>query len=88
MSNDDFRRYHADHHCYYKSFDDNYIILLLYMDDMFVSRLSIHEINNLKNKLSNKFEIKDLGATKQILGMKIAKDRKTRTLKLSQLGIC
>ncbi|RVW81762.1 Retrovirus-related Pol polyprotein from transposon TNT 1-94 [Vitis vinifera] len=45
-----------------------------------------HEkINNLKKQLSKQFAMKDLGASKQILGMRIIRDRVNGTLKLSQL---
>ena len=38
----------------------------------------------LKRKLANSFAMKDLGVEKQILGMRITKDRKNRKLTLSQ----
>uniref|UniRef100_A0A3Q7FIN8 Reverse transcriptase Ty1/copia-type domain-containing protein n=1 Tax=Solanum lycopersicum TaxID=4081 RepID=A0A3Q7FIN8_SOLLC len=41
-------------------------------------------INNLKTRLSATFEMKDLGPAKQILGMKISRDRSVGTLNLSQ----
>ena len=47
-----FKRCEADHCCYVKSFDNSYIILLLYVDDMLIARFSIEEINNLKKQLS------------------------------------
>ena len=62
-----FKRCEADHYCYVKFFDNYYIILLLYVDDMLLARSSIEEINNLKKQLSKQFAMKDLGATKQIL---------------------
>ncbi|KAK4590671.1 hypothetical protein RGQ29_021012 [Quercus rubra] len=51
---------------------------------MLIAGSSIEEINNLKEKLSKQFAMKDLGATKQILGMKIIRDKANGTLKLSQ----
>eukprot|EP00253_Pinus_taeda_P011320 PITA_11320 len=45
---------------------------------------NIQEINVLKRKLANSFAMKDLGAAKQILGMRITRDRKIRKLTLSQ----
>ena len=51
-------------------FDNSYIILLLYVDDMLIARSGIEKINNLKKQLSKQFAMKDLGTTKQILGMK------------------
>jgi hypothetical protein len=38
----------------------------------------------LKKKLANSFAMKDLGAAKKILGMRITRDRKNRKLTLSQ----
>ena len=47
-----FKRYEADHYCYVKFFDNSYIILLLYVDDMLIAGSSTKEINNSKKKLS------------------------------------
>ena len=60
----EFKRCEVDHCCYVKSFDNSYIILLLYVDDMLIVGFSIEEINNLKKKLSKQFAMKDLGAAK------------------------
>ena len=38
----------------------------------------------LKSKLENSFSMKDLGAAKQILGIRITRDRKNLKLTLSQ----
>jgi hypothetical protein len=45
---------------------------------------SMVEINRLKAQLARTFDMKDLGATKQILGMEIHRDRKNGKLWLSQ----
>ena len=41
-------------------------------------------IKGLKCQLAHVFTMKDLGAAKKILGMKICRDRRNRTLTLSQ----
>ena len=51
---------------------------------MLITGSSIEEINNLKKQLSKQFAIKDLGVAKQILGMRIIKDKANGTLKVSQ----
>ena len=79
-----FKRSETDHCCYVKSFENSYIILLLYVDDMLIAGSSIEEINNLKKQLSKQFAMKDLGAAKQILDMRIIRDKANDTLKLSQ----
>ena len=84
MSSHSFTRCQADHCCYFKKFDNNFIILLLYVDDMLVAGSDMQEIANLKQKLSKQFEMKELGTAKQILGMRIKRDTNSRTLLLSQ----
>ena len=79
-----FKRYETDHCYYVKFFYNSYIILLLYVNDMLIAGSSIEEINNLKKQLSKQFTMKDLGAAKQILGMRIIRDKGNGTLKLSQ----
>ena len=79
-----FKRCETDHCCYIKSFDNSYIIILLYMDDMLIVESSIEEIHNLKKQLSKQFAMKDLGAAKQIIGMRIIKDKANGILKLLQ----
>jgi hypothetical protein len=63
--------------------DGSYIFLLLYVDDMLIAAKSMCEVKKLKSLLHKKFEMKDLGATKKILGMEIRRDREARKLWLS-----
>ncbi|KAE8734317.1 putative wall-associated receptor kinase-like 11 [Hibiscus syriacus] len=84
MGSSGFTRCQAYHCCYIKKFDNNFIILLLYVDDMLVAGSNMQEIINLKQKLSKQFAMKDLGTTKQILGMKIKRDINLGALMLSQ----
>ena len=67
-------RCHSNHCVYLKRLENgSYIILLLYVDDMLVAGSNMQDINVLKNKLANSFVMKDLGATKKILGMRITR---------------
>ncbi|KAE8706604.1 putative potassium transporter 12 [Hibiscus syriacus] len=84
MSSSGFTRCQADHCCYIKKFDNNFIILLLYIDEILVVGSDMQDIINVKQKLSKQFVMKDLGAAKQILGMRIKRDTKSGTLILSQ----
>ena len=59
-----FKRCEADHCCYVKSFDNSFIILLLYVDNMLITWSSIEKIKNLKKQLSKQFAMKDLGVAK------------------------
>jgi len=48
--------------------------LLLYVYDLLIVSKNMFEINSLRDQLSSEFEIKDLDATKKLLGIKIHKD--------------
>ena len=85
MLGNDYCRCEYDSCVYYKKLLDGFFFyLLLYVNDMLIACKDISEINNLKAQLNGAFEMKDLGATKKILGMEIHKDRKVGTLFLSQ----
>ncbi|GKV52757.1 hypothetical protein SLEP1_g59325 [Rubroshorea leprosula] len=62
----------------------DFLILLLYVDDMLIVGHDTKKIATLKTYLSKSFSMKDLGPAKQILGMKIFRDRKNKKLWLSQ----
>ena len=64
--------------------DNDFIILLLYVDDMLIIGHHYNKIDKLKIELSKSFSMKDLRSMKHILGMKIFHDRKNRKLWLSQ----
>ena len=63
---------------------EDYLYLLLYVDDILVASCNKCMINDLKSKLNSKFEMKDLGEARWILGVDIKRDRLKRTLLLSQ----
>ena len=54
-------RYHC---CYIKKFNNSFVILILYVDDMLIAGSDMQEINNLKRELSKQFAMKDLGIAK------------------------
>lgn len=54
----------------------SFIYLLLYVDDMLIVVKDKFDIQNLKAHLNAEFDMKDLDATKKILGMEIWRDRK------------
>ena len=64
----------AFEHCVFvkKFFDGEFIIFLLYVDDMLIIGRDTSKIDKLKKELSKSFEMKDLGPTSHILGIKIS----------------
>jgi hypothetical protein len=84
MTQQGYSRCHYDHYVYFKRLKNgSYIIFLLYVDGMLVAGSNMQDINVLKKKLANSFVMKDLGAAKKILGMRITRDRKNHKLTLS-----
>jgi ATP-binding cassette subfamily B (MDR/TAP) protein 1 len=67
---------------YYKKFeeDNDFIILLLYVDDMLVIGSDKDRVQELKAQLAREFDMKDLGPTNKILGMQIDRDRSKRQI--------
>ena len=47
----------------------------VYVDDMLIVAKSMSEANKLKILLSREFDMKDLGASKKILGIEIRRER-------------
>ncbi|KAE8698964.1 Alpha-glucan water dikinase [Hibiscus syriacus] len=80
-----YNRLNADPCAYFKRFGDNdFVILLLYVDDMLVAGSNKDHIEELKAQLAREFEMKDLGSTNKILGIQIHGDRSNRKIWLSQ----
>ena len=83
------RLFRCDHDpsVYVRSLDDgSRIYLLLYVDDILIACKSKKMVQELKATLSQKFEMKDLGPARKILGMEIFRDRDKKVLHLSQGG--
>jgi transposase InsO family protein len=80
-----FHKTQADHCVFVKRYDEgDFLILLLYVDDMLVVGQNAKKIASLKKELSKVFAMKDLGPAKQMLGMHIVRDRTKNMLWLSQ----
>jgi hypothetical protein len=76
-----YSRSEYDNCVYHMQLSDGFLVyLLLNVDDMLIAAKNLVE----KTQLSGEFEMKDLGATKKILGMEIHRDREAGKLFLSQ----
>ena len=85
MMSHGYNKTSSDHCVFTRKFsNDDFIILLLYVDDMLIIGHDSSKIDRLKRELSKSFATKNFGSAKQILGMKISHDRKNRNLWLSQ----
>ncbi|MGV7953777.1 reverse transcriptase domain-containing protein, partial [Mycobacterium kansasii] len=55
--------------------DGDFLVLLLYVDNMLIMGKDIKKIDRLKQELGKSFAMKDFGPARQILGMEITRDR-------------
>jgi len=75
MVSQGYTRSQYDNCVYFQqSSNGSFIYLLLYVDDMLIDSKDMSLINKLKSRLSNEFEMKNLGAAKKILGMEIHRE--------------
>ena len=71
--------------CLYTRHTGSSILLLaLYVDDLLITGSDKAEIREMKKKLSTRFEMKDLGPARVMLGIEIRRDRANRKLFISQ----
>jgi hypothetical protein len=63
---------------------DRRLIIGMYVDDMVILTDDIKTIQSFKAGIAKRWEIKDLGEVKKILGLEVTRDREKRTIKISQ----
>lgn len=71
-----FQQSKADYSLFYKGHGSNYIALLVYVDNIVLTCASLEGIHAIKQSLSNKFKLKDLGKLQHFYGLKIARSSK------------
>ena len=69
-----------DKYIYTKCTNRECVIIALYVDDMLIFGISLDTIHNTKRFLASQFDMKDMGETKVILGVKIIKMGDSRML--------
>jgi hypothetical protein len=75
----------ASDHCVYLHQDQRgLLIVALYVDDLFIFTGSIGLLKHYKTELQGLFKMEDLGEARLILGIKVTRDRRNRTITLSQ----
>jgi len=67
-------------------FAKGYIYLAVYVDDLLIVGPDKSEIQKIKDALSERFQMTDLGPCTYYLGMSVRRDRPTRSLWLHQKG--
>ena len=70
-----FKVNESDKCIYYKSVNNICTIICVYVDDLLIFGSNIHVVNDVKSLLCNNFDMKDLGETSVILGIKITRSK-------------
>jgi len=81
-----FSRSANDPALYWKADDKGITFILVYVDDILIFSPKGSNSTPIKQALSKEFEMKDMGELKSFLGMEVHRDRKKRTITLSQKG--
>ena len=83
----EFSQSQSDHMLFYKHIRGGKIaILIVYVDAIVMTGSGIEELEVLKKFLAEQFEIKELGALKYFLGMKVARSKEG--IVISQRKVC
>ena len=71
-----YKQCQNDHTLFVKQSSEGKLsILIVYVDDIIITGDDETEIQTLKSRLSNEFEIKDLGQLRYFLGMEVARSK-------------
>ncbi|KAI3655909.1 hypothetical protein MP638_003672, partial [Amoeboaphelidium occidentale] len=79
-----FRRLVTDEAIYHKVKDDSITIITVYVDDMLLIGNSKSTILNTINEMHSVFKLKHMGPVSFILGLKVDRNRETKSLTLNQ----
>ena len=79
-----FTRSEADHSLYIKQTSEYLLIVLIYVDDLIILASLLEKLAWLKAKLNAEFKMSDLGELMYCLGVEFKRNRKARTITMSQ----
>ena len=79
-----FRRCHKEYCIYIQKDNGTTTIIVVYVDDLTIASNSMDRINLIKKTLSSRFDMKDLGEVSYLLKIEIVRNRKKKTMTLSQ----
>ena len=77
-----FERYKSDCNVYMQKKEGFFLLIVLYVDDLFITSSSIAELRSIKIALNKSFTMTDLGLLRQFIGLEVSK--KTSGIMISQ----
>ena len=75
-----FKKSKADYSLFMKKFNDSFIALVVYVDDILIASNNVQPVKELKVSLDQHFKLKYLGGLKYFLGLEVARLDKRITL--------
>uniref|UniRef100_A0AAV1UTQ2 Polyprotein n=1 Tax=Peronospora matthiolae TaxID=2874970 RepID=A0AAV1UTQ2_9STRA len=79
-----FKSSTADPCVFVRMAEEEYSIIVIYVDDLMIFCKTKEHITSIKNALNEEFSIKDLGDLKYCLGIEIHRKREERVIKMNQ----
>ena len=79
-----FKNSEIDYCLFYLKLKDEFVYLLIYVDDLLICGKNISLINKIKSLLSKRFKMKDMSEIKQYLGITVNVEYCKNIIKLSQ----
>lgn len=73
LTDSGFTQSKHDYSLFTKSNNGNLVVILIYVDDLLITRSDLQEINVAKQSLHRNFKMKDLGELSYFLGIKLAR---------------
>nr|XP_016457629.1 PREDICTED: uncharacterized mitochondrial protein AtMg00810-like [Nicotiana tabacum] len=71
----EFKQSHYDYSLFIREANGDTIIILVYMDDLLITRNNDKSLHDTRTELQKKFKIKDLGKLKYFLGTEFARSK-------------
>jgi len=68
-----FKKTHGDHTLFLKMYDGEFVIVLVYVDDIVIASTSEAAAAQLTEELDQRFKLRDLGDLKYFLGLEVAR---------------
>ena len=84
MKGQQMKQHVCDPAVYSRGTGKNQLIVAVYVDDSTIMSSNLEEILKMKDALSRRFQMTDLGEVAAILGIRVSRDKEAGTLSLSQ----
>src|ERR1700679_3825187 len=79
-----FKNLYSDPCVYIRKGPDGTQIITVWVDDLVIFTITIKSMTNLKRKISEMFEVTDLGEPNKIVGIKISRNQEKKSITITQ----